>query len=120
MMQHERNAEYARKLAAAHAQAQAAGMKRWQYDDWLDRFLRNVGLRIRPIPYQHLGWTWVRWFGSMAVISGNWLWGGWEDDLSTFRLIITTVAVAAALESVKVLNTNSERRKYNLTPWSAL
>ena len=120
MMQHERNADYARKLAAAHAQAQAAGMARWQYDDWFERFLRKIGLRLRPRPYQHLGWVWVRWFGFMAVIFGNWLWGGWALDMSTTRLAVITASVAALLAGIKVMILMAERRKYNLTPWSAL
>ncbi len=120
MTQSKAASDYARKLAAAHAQAQTAGMARWQYDDWFERQLRKLGLRLRPALYQHLGWIWARWFAFMALIFSNWLWGGWADELSTFRLVLTTVGVSALLATISMLVTKADRRKYRLTPWSEL
>lgn len=114
------NQDYTRKLAAAYAQAQAAGMARWQYDDGLDRFARKVGLRLRPAPYRHLGMMWVRWFAFFAISVGNLVWSIWWYDWSTSRLAITTASVAAGLALLAVLLRKANRRKHRLTPWSAL
>jgi hypothetical protein len=120
MTQSKAASDYARKLAAAHAEAQAAGMARWQYDDWFARHLRKLWVRIRPEPYHHLGWIWARFFAFMALIFSNWLCGGWADELSTFRLVLTTVGVSALLATIRMLVTKADRRKHRLTPWSEL
>ena len=48
--------EFSRKLAKAFAEAEAAGMKRSEYDNWAYRGLRRLGVRIKPPVYCHMGW----------------------------------------------------------------
>lgn len=112
---------YARKLAAAHAEAQAAGVKRRDYDTWADLALRRLGLRVPPTLYAPLGWVgfWLAVYFAVA-------WGLamhfliWSDDMH-FGIHIVISGIAGVLFGFfMALYQRYFRRKHHLTPWDQL
>ncbi len=121
MTQSNAASDYARKLAAAHAQAQAAGVKRKDYATWVDRLLRRLGFQLPPTLYAPLGWLGV-WFGVYFALT----WGVamhfliWSDDMP-FEIQIVISGVAGVLFGFfMALYQRYFRRKYRLTPWDQL
>lgn len=120
-MQGEQDSEFARKLAAAHAEAQAAGVKRRDYDTWADRALRRLGLRVPPTLYAPLGWVcfWlavyfaVAWGLAMHVLI-------WENDMPVGVQVAVSGVAGVLFGVLMTLYQRYFRRKHRLSPWSAL
>ena len=113
--------DYARKLAAAQAEAQAAGLKRWDYDTLADRLLRKLGFRAPPTLYAPLGWLAVClavYFAVFMAFFGYFLIGKQQIALEFFLLLCGLGGVAFG--AMMAVYQRFYRRKHKLTPWSAL
>ncbi len=111
--------DYARKLAAAHAQAQAAGLKRWDYDTGFDRLLRKLGFRVPPTLYAHSGWVGL-WLGLWFAVT----WGAFMHFVVWLTPVevhpMSSIVAGALFGATMALYQRRTRRKHCLTPWSAL
>lgn len=113
--------DYTRKLAAAHAQAQAAVLKPRVYDPWLDRLLRKLGFHLPPILFVPLPWLgfWLAVYFALA-------WGLgmhfmiWGQDMPLKIQLMASVFSGIMFGSCMAVYYRHYRRKHRLSPWRAL
>jgi hypothetical protein len=121
MTQSKAASDYARKLAAAHAQAQAAGLKRWDYDTLADRLLRKLGFRAPPTLYAPLGWLAVCfavYFAVFMALMGHFLI--WKHHFALEFFLLLCGLGGVAFGAMMAVYQRFYRRKHKLTPWSEL
>ena len=126
MTQSKAASDYARKLAAAHAEAQAAGMKRWDYDTWADRLLRRVGFCAPPTLHAPLGWLWFLWaaYFIVAFVATSYFLTSYflvpEDGMQIAPPLVGGIIGGALSGALMAAHQRYYRRKHRLSPWSAL
>lgn len=112
--------EFDRKLQAALAELEAAGLTGSSYDLPLDRGLRKLGLRLRPSHYQSFTLNALKWFGFFAAVTSATMWALDVSDRDPLLILIQVSIGGVLFGMFMALCHRRDRRKHRLSDWDAL